>query len=161
MSAGHAGVTTNPPVAWQDDETLACNIREVVDRIGDRWSVLIILELSRGVHRFRQLQRAVPGVSQRMLTLTLRRLERDALVTRTVFPTVPAKVEYALTDTGRSLTSLLRTVAGWGAEHGDMVIGSRATWDKDRSVEATDSSAGTASHQAATAAAPYPHDQTN
>lgn len=85
MSAGHTAITTALPVAWQDEQALACNIREVLNRIGDKWSVLVITELSRGVHRFRKLQRAVPGISQRMLTLTLRRLERDALVTRIVF----------------------------------------------------------------------------
>ncbi len=86
MSARHTPVTTVPSVHSRADETLACNVREVVDRIGDKWSVLIIIELARGVHRFRELQRAVPGVSQRMLTLTLRRLERDALVRRTRLP---------------------------------------------------------------------------
>ncbi len=129
MSAGHTAITTALPVAWQDEQALACNIREVLNRIGDKWSVLVITELSRGVHRFRKLQRAVPGISQRMLTLTLRRLERDALVTRIVFPTVLARVEYALTDTGHSLTRLLRSVAAWGAEHGHVVIDSRAAWD--------------------------------
>lgn len=129
MSAGHTAVTTVLPVAWPDEDAQACSLREVLDRIGDKWSVLIITKLSCKVHRFGELQRAVPGISQRMLTLTLRRLERDALVTRVVFPTVPARVEYALTDTGRSLTRLLQAVAAWGAEHGDVVMDSRAGWD--------------------------------
>jgi len=134
MSVRHTPVTALPLAHNRADETLACNVREVVDRIGDKWSVLIISELARGVHRFRELQRAVPGISQRMLTLTLRRLERDALVRRTVFPTVPAKVEYELTDTGHSLTGLLQTLAAWGADHSDVVIDSRAAWDQARSL---------------------------
>lgn len=130
MSVRHTPVTTTPPTNSSGDETLACNIREVTDRIGDRWSVLVISELARGMRRFRELQ---PGVSQRMLTLTLRRLERDGLVARTVFPTVPARVEYELSDTGHSLTDLLRTLAAWGAEHSDVVVESRVAWDRARS----------------------------
>lgn len=94
----HTPINALPSAAHnRADEMLACNVREVVGRIGDRWSVLVIIRLARGVHRFRELQRAVPGISQRMLTLTLRRLQRDSLIHRTVFPTVPTKVEYELT----------------------------------------------------------------
>ncbi|GAA2683130.1 helix-turn-helix domain-containing protein [Streptomyces lunalinharesii] len=131
MSVRHTAVTT-APVLPAGDEELVCDIREVVQRIGDRWSVLVIVELAQGVRRFRQLQRAVPGISQRMLTLTLRRLERDALVDRTVYPTVPAQVEYELTDTGHSLTFVLKMLADWGAEHRDTVMESRARWDAKR-----------------------------
>ncbi len=128
MSVRHIAVTTDPG-ALGPDEQAACDIRQVLDRIGDKWSVLVVVELSKGVRRFRQLQRAVPGISQRMLTLTLRRLERDALVARTVYPTVPAQVEYALTATGRSLTDVLKALADWSAEHRDTVMASRARWD--------------------------------
>lgn len=134
MSARHTEVTT--PAAHAAERTaaevLACGVREVLDRLGDRWTVPVIIELSRDVHRFRQLQWALPGVSQRMLTLTLRRLERDALVTRTVYATVPAQVEYALTDTGHSLTGLLHHLAGWAAEHGPEVVRGRERWDDER-----------------------------
>lgn len=129
MSVRHPAVTTGGVLSHADQA--ACDIREVLDRIGDKWSVLLVIELARGVRRFRELQRAIPGISQRMLTLTLRRLERDALVTRTVYPTVPAKVEYALTGTGRSLIDLLNALAGWAAEHGGTIMASRARWDSE------------------------------
>lgn len=93
MSAGHTTVTTSPVVSCGEPHE-DCGIRDVLDRIGDKWSVLVVVELAQGVRRFRELQRAVPGISQRMLTLTVRRLERDGLVTRTVFATVPPQVEY-------------------------------------------------------------------
>lgn len=133
MSVRHTAVTTVPVLAG-DDEQMACGIREVLDRIGDKWSVLVVIELAKGVRRFRQLQRAVPGISQRMLTLTLRRLERDSLVTRTVYPTVPAQVEYALTSTGHSLTVVLKALADWAAEHRDTVMASRSRWDTGHPV---------------------------
>ena len=128
MSVRHTGVTPGP-VLVRDDEQMACDVREVLDRIGDKWTVLVINELAHGVRRFRRLQRDVPGISQRMLTLTLRRLERDGLVVRPVYPTVPARVEYALTLTGHSLTPVLKAVADWAAEHRHTVIESRARWD--------------------------------
>ncbi|TMR07704.1 winged helix-turn-helix transcriptional regulator, partial [Nonomuraea zeae] len=112
--------------------TTACDVREVLDRLGDRWSVPVLAELGQGgVRRYRELQRGVPGISQRMLTLTLRRLERDGLIDRTVYPTVPAQVEYGLTETGRSLTLLLHAVADWAAEHRESVMSSRARWHAD------------------------------
>nr|WP_245651598.1 helix-turn-helix domain-containing protein [Streptosporangium amethystogenes] len=104
-------------------------MREVLDRIGDKWSVLVVVELAQGVRRFRELQRAVPGISQRMLTLTVRRLERDGLITRTVHPVVPPQVDYELTPTGHSLTHLVRALADWSAEHRDGIAESRRRWD--------------------------------
>lgn len=136
MSVRHTAVTTDPPAVLTADEQTACDIRQVLDRIGDKWSVLVVVELSKGVRRFRRLQRAVPGISQRMLTLTLRRLERDALVSRTVYPTVPAQVEYALTATGLSLTDVLKALADWSAEHRDTVMASRARWDAAQGARA-------------------------
>lgn len=108
-----------------------CGIRDVLDRIGDAWSVLVVVELSSGTRRFRQLQRGVHGISQRMLTLTLRRLERDGLVIRTVYATVPATVTYELTDRGRSLTVLVQQLADWSAAHKDAIAESRHTYDTD------------------------------
>lgn len=135
MSVRHTAVTTSSGLVG-DDQQLACDIREVLDGIGDKWSVLVIIELAHGVRRFRQLQRAVPGISQRMLTVTLRHLERDALVTRTVYPTVPARVEYALTATGHSLTCVLQTLADWATEHRDTVLISRTRWKRENSSNA-------------------------
>ncbi len=94
-----------------------CAIRDVLDRIGDKWSVQVIERLGDDPRRFNELRRSVEGLSQRMLTVTLRALERDGLLTRTVFPTVPPQVEYALTDLGRSLLVPLRALAGWAREH--------------------------------------------
>ena len=85
----------------------------VIDRIGDKWTVMVIGHLSRGTLRFNALMRAIPGISHRMLTVTLRGLERDGLVGRTVFPTVPPRVEYELTELGRSLTGPLSAMAAW------------------------------------------------
>ncbi|WP_406318770.1 helix-turn-helix transcriptional regulator [Streptosporangium sp. NBC_01639] len=128
MSVGHSAVTTEPVVSCGGEHE-DCGIREVLDRIGDKWSVLVVVELAQGMHRFRQLQRAVPGISQRMLTLTVRRLERDGLVSRTVHPTVPPQVEYELTETGHSLTHLVKALADWSAEHRDGIAASRRAWD--------------------------------
>lgn len=106
-----------------------CGIRDVLDRIGDKWSVLVIVELASGVRRFRGLQRAIDGISQRMLTLTVRRLERDGLVTRTVYPTVPAQVTYELTERGSSLTLLVKQLADWSLDHKDSISASRELYD--------------------------------
>jgi DNA-binding HxlR family transcriptional regulator len=130
MSVRHTEVTTEPVVSCGDEHE-DCGIREVLDRIGDKWSVLVVVELAQGVRRFRRLQRAVPGISQRMLTLTVRRLERDGLVARTVYPTVPPQVEYQLTATGHSLTHLVKTLADWSAEHRDSIARARQEWDAE------------------------------
>ena len=105
MSPTHSDVTTGGPGPAPLEQCTQAHredpgIRAVHDRLGDKWSLLVIVELTRGPLRFRQLQRAVGGVSQRMLTLTVRRLERDGLVRRTVYPTVPAQVDYRLTAMG-------------------------------------------------------------
>nr|WP_307870987.1 helix-turn-helix domain-containing protein [Micromonospora sp. C51] len=104
-------------------------MRDVLDRIGDKWSVLVIVELASGPRRFRQLQRAIDGISQRMLTLTVRRLERDGLVRRTVYPTVPAWVDYRLTETGASLTHLVKALTDWSLQHRDTIAQARQDYD--------------------------------
>ncbi|MFT8637678.1 MAG: helix-turn-helix domain-containing protein [Pseudoclavibacter sp.] len=121
MSPAHIPVPT----------TSRCRIRDVLDRIGDKWTVLVIVELTDGPLRFRRLQRGVDGISQRMLTLTLRRLERDGLVQRTVYPTVPARVDYRLTETGTSLTELLRRMAAWSRDHRDGIEAARSRYDAE------------------------------
>ncbi len=92
-------------------------VSSVLARVGDKWSVLIIVLLGDGPHRFNEIRRMVGGISQRMLTLTLRGLERDGLVTRTVHPTIPPKVEYALTDLGRSLWKAVEPLGLWARGH--------------------------------------------
>ncbi|GHI88932.1 hypothetical protein Sxan_62960 [Streptomyces xanthophaeus] len=89
----------------------------------------MVVQLAAGTHRFRELQRAVDGISQRMLTLTVRRLERDGLITRTVYPTVPPQVEYALTGLGHSLTLLVRGLADWSLAHCPEIEAARQEWD--------------------------------
>lgn len=103
-----------------------CPVRDVIERIGDKWSVLLIDRLHAGPQRFGVLARAVDGISRNMLTRTLRLLERDGLVTRTVYPTSPPTVEYALTDLGRSLVPVLNSVARWAVEHRPLVEAARA-----------------------------------
>ena len=88
-------------------------VSEVLNRIGDKWSVLIVATLADGPRRFNELRRDVPSISQRMLTLTLRGLERDGLVSRTVTPTIPPRVDYELTDLGRSLQGPVMALAKW------------------------------------------------
>lgn len=117
MSAGDMAVTGT------------CPVRDVLDRIGDKWSVLVITLLGDGPLRFMELKRAIELVSQRMLTRTLRALERDGLVTRTVFPTVPPRVDYELTELGRSLHTTLAELARWSHAHRDDVEAARAEYD--------------------------------
>ncbi|WP_308471429.1 helix-turn-helix domain-containing protein [Arthrobacter sp. Y81] len=129
LSGSHTEVTALLEPCGTPDHP-DCGIRDVLDRIGDKWSVLVIVELASGVRRFRELQRAIEGISQRMLTLTVRRLERDGLVTRTVYPTVPAQVTYELTARGTSLTKLVKQLADWSLEHKDAIGTSRALYDQ-------------------------------
>lgn len=110
----------------------SCGIRDVLDRLGDKWSVLVIVELVGGPRRFREIQRAIDGISQRMLTLTLRRLERDGLVLRVVYPTVPAQVEYRLTPLGAGLTHLLKSLADWSLENRAAMTQARQDYDHKR-----------------------------
>jgi DNA-binding HxlR family transcriptional regulator len=95
----------------------ACRSREVLDRIADKWTALIIHTLADGTKRHSEIQRQISGVSQKMLTQTLRSLENDGLVTRTVHPVVPPKVEYALTPLGRSLIEPLEAICAWAEKH--------------------------------------------
>jgi DNA-binding HxlR family transcriptional regulator len=87
--------------------------REILDRIGDKWSLYLIVTLANGVRRFNELRRGIDGISQRMLTLTLRGLERDGLVTRTMYPTIPPRVDYELTELGRTLLEPVMALVSW------------------------------------------------
>jgi DNA-binding HxlR family transcriptional regulator len=109
--------------------TADCPSRQLLDRIGDRWTVLTIGVLGDGPQRYSAIASRVEGVSQKMLTQTLRALERDGLVTRTVFPEIPPHVEYELTDEGRSLWSVLTLLDDWAVEHMDTVTAARAVYD--------------------------------
>jgi DNA-binding HxlR family transcriptional regulator len=102
----------------------------VLARVGDKWSVLVIVLLGNGPRRFNEIKRMVGGISQRMLTLTLRGLERDGLVTRTVFPTIPPRVDYELTDLGRGLWTPVEALGKWAAEHLAEIEDARARFDR-------------------------------
>lgn len=105
-------------------------VREVLTRVGDKWSVLVIVFLGDGSHRFSELKRQTVGISQRMLTLTLRGLERDGLVIRTVTPTVPPRVDYALSPLGRTLLSTVKALAEWAAANSGEIAKAREEFDK-------------------------------
>jgi DNA-binding HxlR family transcriptional regulator len=107
----------------------ACPTRQVVNRIGDRWSLLVLYALERGTLRFQELRRVVDGVSQKMLTQTLRALERDGLVQRTVYASVPPKVEYALTPLGRGLTGRIAGIREWAYDNMDDIELARRDFD--------------------------------
>lgn len=105
------------------------SLAQIIDRIGDKWTVMVVGHLSRGSLRFNELMRAIPGVSHRMLTLTLRGLQRDGLVSRTAFATVPPRVDYALTELGLSLTGPLTMLAGWASDNKLAVEAARVAYD--------------------------------
>ncbi|WP_432921578.1 winged helix-turn-helix transcriptional regulator [Microbispora sp. CA-135349] len=117
-----------PAVLAARDDT-ACRVREVLDRVGEKWAVTVIAELGRKPRRYNELRRSIPGVSQRMLTATLRDLERDGLVRRTVHPVVPPRVDYELTPLGATLLDTVSALLDWAVEHIDDVDGARAEYD--------------------------------
>jgi DNA-binding HxlR family transcriptional regulator len=122
--------TQTAPVLRGDPYHADCPTRRILDRIGDRWTVLIVSVLGDGDARFSELRRRIEGVSQKMLTQTLRGLERDGLVRRTVYPEVPVRVEYALTDAGRTLLEPLRALQKWSIEHLSEVSASQDAYDR-------------------------------
>lgn len=137
-SPGHTDVTASeaaPSAAEEVRRRIAagglgtCPVRDVLDRVGDKWSVLVITLLGDGPQRFMELKRAIGLVSQRMLTRTLRGLERDGLVTRTVHPTVPPRVDYELTPLGESLHATISPLAAWAFAHNGDVEAARAAYD--------------------------------
>lgn len=109
-----------------------CPSRRILDRIGDRWTVLIVGRLSAGTARFSELLRGIDGISQKMLTHTLREMERDGLVVRTVYPEVPVRVEYSLTDAGHSLRAPLKALEEWAVAHLGGVLDSQEQYDSIR-----------------------------
>jgi DNA-binding HxlR family transcriptional regulator len=110
-------------------------LRDVLARIGDKWSVIVICRLEGQPRRFNELRRLAEGITQRMLSGTLRRLERDGLVRRTVYPTVPPQVEYALTERGRSLHTILYQLVDWTGEHLAGIQASRAAYDAGHATD--------------------------
>lgn len=118
-------MTTTRPV----EQTQACEIRDLLDRLADKWSLLVVERLGAGTQRFTALRRQIDGISQRMLTLSLRRLERDGLVRRHVHPVVPPRVDYSLTP-GASLLHAVAPLVAWTRAHRDEIAASRAAVDE-------------------------------
>lgn len=104
-------------------------VTEILSRVGDKWSVQVVVQLGNGPKRFNELRRIVAGISQRMLTLTLRGLERDGLVTRTVYPTIPPRVDYQLTGLGCSLLKTVRALGDWAIQNRDEILEARRRFD--------------------------------
>ncbi|MFJ6081150.1 winged helix-turn-helix transcriptional regulator [Streptomyces sp. NPDC092369] len=132
MSQRNTGVTVQAVNAH------ACPVREVLDRVAGKWSVQILVAAAHGPIRFTELERGIEGISRRMLTLTLRNLERDGLVTRTVHPTVPPKVEYELTPVARELHETLQRLTDWAERNRHYVADARAKYDTEHAPELVD-----------------------
>jgi DNA-binding HxlR family transcriptional regulator len=111
------------------EETRACELRDLLDRLADKWSLLVVELLGGGTHRFTELKREIDGISQRMLTLTLRQLERDGLVRRTVHPVVPPRVDYELTPLGASLLDAVGPLVTWTRRHRGQIARARDRYD--------------------------------
>jgi DNA-binding HxlR family transcriptional regulator len=118
---------THPGFEW--DGSGRCPVRDVLDRVGDTWSLLVIINLQERPTRFNALKRSIEGISQRMLTVTLRSLERDGLVARTVRPTTPPEVEYALTELGQSIAVPIGALGFWASRNRDRLAQARASFD--------------------------------
>ncbi len=111
-------------------DAMTCQVREVLDRVGDKWTLNVVYELRDGQRRFTDLKRAIDGISQRMLTVTLRHLERDGLVARTVYPVVPPRVEYELTGMGQTLLKTAWELIDWATEHAERIDKARKEYDQ-------------------------------
>lgn len=105
-------------------------MREILSLVGDKWSVMVIVNLAEGARRFSDLKRAIEGISQRMLTLTLRGLERDGLLSRKVFPTIPPRVDYDLTRLGRTLIEPVTALAIWAERHRPEIERAREAFER-------------------------------
>jgi DNA-binding HxlR family transcriptional regulator len=122
----HTGATTD---AFQWDTREDCEVRQILDRIADKWSLLVIALLDTRTMRFNELRREIAGISQRMLTLTLRQLERDGIVRRTVYPVVPPRVDYDLTPLGASLHETIQALVTWTEAHQAEIAAAREAYD--------------------------------
>jgi len=132
LKPAHIDLPASPRSGQRPDPNHAdCRgVASVLSRVGDKWSVFVIMMLGDGPKRFNELKRMINGISQRMLTLTLRGLERDGLVTRTIFPTIPPRVDYELTDLGRGLSRPVEALGKWAMEHLAQIEAARTRFDK-------------------------------
>lgn len=124
-----AGVASDTP--FTPGQARACTVREVLDRVGGKWSIGILVAASQGPVRFTELERQIEGISRRMLTLTLRNLERDGLLHRRVYPTVPPKVEYTATPIALELYESLVALTSWAERHRSTIAAARAAYDRE------------------------------
>lgn len=140
MSQGNSGVPVSVDrgqacaagdAPFTPGQARACTVREVLDRVGGKWSIGILVAASQGPVRFTELERCVEGISRRMLTLTLRNLERDGLLHRRVYPTVPPKVEYTATPIALELYESLVTLTNWAERHRTAIAEARAAYDRE------------------------------
>jgi DNA-binding HxlR family transcriptional regulator len=129
MKPEHINVPVLPPPPNAHEGSDCRAVASVLARVGDKWSVFVIMMLGDGPKRFNELKRMIGGISQRMLTLTLRGLERDGLITRTVFPTIPPRVDYELTELGRGLAKPVQALGQWAFEHKAEIDGARGKFD--------------------------------
>src|ERR1700749_1904457 len=129
MTLMNSRVPALPPRPDEDGHHDCRGVASILARVGDKWSVFVIMKLGGGPLRFNELKRMIGGISQRMLTLTLRGLERDGLVTRTAFPTIPPRVDYELTDLGRGLAKPVQALGQWAFEHQPEIQGARTRFD--------------------------------
>jgi DNA-binding HxlR family transcriptional regulator len=127
-SPGYCEVTDEYDI-WQWHARNDCEVRQILDRIADKWSLLVIALLERRTLRFSELRKAIEGISQRMLTVTLRQLERDGLVLRKVYPVVPPRVEYELTDMGCTLHETIKALVTWTENHQEAIAKARVDYD--------------------------------
>ena len=137
QSLSYCGDTDNYG-ARQWDTRADCEVRQILDRVADKWSLLVIALLDDQVLRFSELRRLIDGISQRMLTVTLRHLERDGLVSRTVFPVVPPRVDYQLTPMGVSLHETIQSLVSWTEAHQAAIITAREDYDRHEAEVETD-----------------------
>ena len=145
MEAGPADPEREPPEAACDPagngepgpagEPGSCRARAVLQRVGDKWSMYVIDLLGQGTMRFTELHRGVNGITARMLTVTLRGLERDGIVTRTIHPVIPPRVDYALTPMGRTLLATIGQLVTWADSHLDEIDAARAAYDARHPAE--------------------------
>jgi DNA-binding HxlR family transcriptional regulator len=129
MDAPQEGTRMSPRNKKLHNKESCPAVREVLHRVGDKWSVLVVSLLGDGAMRFSELRRSIEGVSQRMLTLTLRGLERDGLIERTVFPEIPPRVEYELTRLGKTLLEPIQGLADWAESHRTSIQDARTKFD--------------------------------
>jgi DNA-binding HxlR family transcriptional regulator len=126
----------------------ACPVSEVLDHVSGKWSIGILVAVAQGPVRFTELERSIRGISRRMLTLTLRKLERDGLLTRTVYPVVPPKVEYALTEMAQELHQSLLELTDWARRHGSAVAAAQAAYDRGQIPALPDCTRDPSTHRA-------------